>query len=269
LRDEAATVIACVCKRYGSSYSTLQPRISKTLHEAFINPKRPLTTSYGAIVGITKLGPLVVELLLLPELQTFIGRLQQLLETGQNPIKQLEAQKCFGAILVSVGSYVRNCATSVDGHGAESSSEDSRPSLLQLQAMFAEDLLPWVCCRNRMRSHAGQIVNVNPHNAPRKARSVDDAKSKSLKASKNSKESKTSEKPQINTKAVQEKLSSLSFIQNSQRPTYDVRSHSGHVFRGVPASNVQRTDGSGSIEKGTKVIARFDMLEQTHLELMI
>ena len=42
--------------RYGSVYTNLQPRITKTLYEAFGDSKKPLPTQYGAIIGITNLG---------------------------------------------------------------------------------------------------------------------------------------------------------------------------------------------------------------------
>ena len=38
----------------------LQPRISKTLLQAFLDPKRAMTQHYGAIKGLAALGPRVV-----------------------------------------------------------------------------------------------------------------------------------------------------------------------------------------------------------------
>ncbi len=53
LRNFAAYLISTICKRYGNNYSTLQPRITKTLVRALLDPGKPLTTHYGAIVGIS------------------------------------------------------------------------------------------------------------------------------------------------------------------------------------------------------------------------
>ncbi|RLO01783.1 hypothetical protein DYB28_015149, partial [Aphanomyces astaci] len=36
---------------FGGSYESLQLRVSKTYHEAFLDPTRPFTSQYGAIVG--------------------------------------------------------------------------------------------------------------------------------------------------------------------------------------------------------------------------
>ncbi|KAJ2758267.1 histone H4-like TAF Taf6, SAGA complex subunit, partial [Coemansia nantahalensis] len=56
LRDGAAEQIAEICQSFGQSYHTLKTRIARTLLRAFLDPTKPLTTHYGAIVGLTKLG---------------------------------------------------------------------------------------------------------------------------------------------------------------------------------------------------------------------
>ena len=47
LRDYAAELVALVCEKFGPSFDTLQPRITKTLLGAFTNAARPRTTHYG------------------------------------------------------------------------------------------------------------------------------------------------------------------------------------------------------------------------------
>lgn len=68
VRDAAARVVARVCARYGSAYPALQPRVTQTLLGALRDRGRPLTTHYGAIVGLAALGAHIVHGLLLPEL---------------------------------------------------------------------------------------------------------------------------------------------------------------------------------------------------------
>lgn len=51
--------------RFGHVYNTLQTRLTKTLVNAFLDPKRAITQHYGAIQGLTALGPNVVFLMLL------------------------------------------------------------------------------------------------------------------------------------------------------------------------------------------------------------
>lgn len=50
---------ACLC-RFGHVYSNLQSRLTKTLQNAFLDPKKAMTQHYGAIQGLGALGPNVV-----------------------------------------------------------------------------------------------------------------------------------------------------------------------------------------------------------------
>jgi len=80
LRSEAAGVVADMCARFGPSYADLEPRIVKTLAEALRGqPPRPLTTQYGAIVALARLGALVVDAVVEPLVceGDFIARLER------------------------------------------------------------------------------------------------------------------------------------------------------------------------------------------------
>jgi transcription initiation factor TFIID subunit 6 len=68
LRRQAAELVATIAHRFAHSYTTLIPRITKTLSKA-IEQGKPLTSQYGAIFGFTHLGPLVVDAVLLPALE--------------------------------------------------------------------------------------------------------------------------------------------------------------------------------------------------------
>jgi len=78
----------------------LQPRITKTLLDALLDLSKPLTTHYGAIVGLSALGHYVIQLLVLPNLKTYIKLLEPELNSAA-PIKRMEARKCFEALLVT------------------------------------------------------------------------------------------------------------------------------------------------------------------------
>jgi transcription initiation factor TFIID subunit 6 len=54
-------IAGCLFSRYGDAYVNLQPRISKTLLQAFLDPKRAMTQHYGSIKGLAALGPRVVK----------------------------------------------------------------------------------------------------------------------------------------------------------------------------------------------------------------
>ncbi|KAI7879468.1 transcription initiation factor TFIID subunit 6 [Lichtheimia hyalospora FSU 10163] len=99
VRRRAASLIANICRHYGKAYHTLQPRIAKTLVRALLDPSRPLTTQYGAIIGLDALGTEVTRVLVLPHIKFFTTHcLQNALENG-NPQRVQEAEKCKEALL--------------------------------------------------------------------------------------------------------------------------------------------------------------------------
>ena len=95
--------------RFGSSYHTLQPRITKTLLHAFLDPKRSRTTHYGAIVGITALGSHVTQLLFLEppknsNLKIFCNLLlPELVSTDVHT--RHNSFMCFKALLTAAGTF--------------------------------------------------------------------------------------------------------------------------------------------------------------------
>jgi transcription initiation factor TFIID subunit 6 len=109
LRDFSASIIAYICSKYGAIYHTLQPRITKTLLHAFLDPLRARTTHYGAIVGIGAMGPSVTQLLLLEPVQNSnVAAFYRLLEPdlrSNDHMTQFEAQMCFGALLEACSSF--------------------------------------------------------------------------------------------------------------------------------------------------------------------
>lgn len=108
LRDFTAKLVASICKRFGHVYSNLQTRLTKTLVHTFLDPKRALTQHYGAIQGLAALGPNVVRLLLLPNLETYMKLLEpeMLLERQKNEIKRYEAWRVHGALLHAAGQCI-------------------------------------------------------------------------------------------------------------------------------------------------------------------
>ncbi|XP_052177994.1 transcription initiation factor TFIID subunit 6 isoform X3 [Diospyros lotus] len=105
LRDFTANLVALICKRFGHVYNNLQTRLTKTLVHAFLDPKRALTQHYGAIQGLAALGPNVVRLLLLPNLETYVKLLEpeMLLPKPKETMKWYEAWRVYGALLFAAG----------------------------------------------------------------------------------------------------------------------------------------------------------------------
>ncbi|KAK3001577.1 hypothetical protein RJ639_021680 [Escallonia herrerae] len=103
LRDFTANLVALICKRFGHVYDTLQTRLTKTFLNAFVDPKKAMTQHYGAIQGLAALGPNVVRLLIMPNLETYLRLLEpeMLLEKQKNEMKRHEAWRVYGALLVN------------------------------------------------------------------------------------------------------------------------------------------------------------------------
>lgn len=103
-RKTAAQLVTKICSKYGNAYQTLQPRVTRTLLRAFLDPLKALTTHYGAIVGLTHLGPEVIKSLLLPNLSSYLNLIRPIIQSqsGEESLKKMEAQKCYEALMVSL-----------------------------------------------------------------------------------------------------------------------------------------------------------------------
>src|SRR5947207_1569873 len=99
LRDLAASILSLVLHRFATSYNTLKPRICRALLKAFLDNKKPFTTHYGAIRGISVLGREVVRTLLVPNLRVY-GEMvlsPAISDAGENVAA---AERCLVAIVV-------------------------------------------------------------------------------------------------------------------------------------------------------------------------
>ncbi|XP_021759050.1 transcription initiation factor TFIID subunit 6-like [Chenopodium quinoa] len=110
LRNLSANLVARVCQRFGHIYHNLQPRVTRTLLHAFLDPKKALPQHYGAIQGLAALGPSVVRLLILPNLEPYIQLLgpEMQLEGQKNEIRRQEAWRVYGALLFASGKCMHD-----------------------------------------------------------------------------------------------------------------------------------------------------------------
>lgn len=121
VRQRAAGLIAHICQHYGKSYHTLQPRIARTLMRAVMDPARPLTTQYGAIVGLDRLGTEVTRTLLVPNIAPYSEIcLQRSIES-----RPLEASKCREALV----EVLQHVAESTDSSDATPATADEKQAV--------------------------------------------------------------------------------------------------------------------------------------------
>lgn len=69
VREFASLLLEHVINSYGSSYSTLTPRVTRTLLRALLDSSKPIGTHYGALLGLEKLGSEVIKLVLVGNLK--------------------------------------------------------------------------------------------------------------------------------------------------------------------------------------------------------
>ncbi|EGC28467.1 TATA-binding protein-associated-factor [Dictyostelium purpureum] len=106
LRDFSAQLVTFICRKFGDSYSSLQSRITKTLVQTLHDTTKPLTTHYGAVVGLSGLGKNVIQFLLLPYISTYYKLLEPELNNNSNPLKSMEANKVLNAIIEATGKFL-------------------------------------------------------------------------------------------------------------------------------------------------------------------
>ncbi|KDO28746.1 hypothetical protein SPRG_19960 [Saprolegnia parasitica CBS 223.65] len=138
VRNYGARLMAEICSRFGNTYNSIQARVSKTFHGAFMDASRPFPTHYGAIVGLMYLGPLVMERLLFPHLAAYLAVLTPCFApSNSNQVQRLEAQNCHGILVHAAGQYL-----SMQTNTATSS--DFKQTLDTLQDTFGEALVPYM-----------------------------------------------------------------------------------------------------------------------------
>lgn len=109
LRDLAARLVATVCTHFGTAYPTLRPRVTKTLLQALLDPAKPLTTHYGAVCGLSRLGHAVTQTLLLPNLPQYVPFVKAAKSEGPS-LRRMEASKVYALLLHECAQYVRSAA---------------------------------------------------------------------------------------------------------------------------------------------------------------
>lgn len=144
LRDFAASLVPLVCSQFGDTYKDIKPRVTKTLRDALLDKERPMTTQYGAIVGIAALGPLTVQSVLLPVLRKLLNRYNKVVANKTTTIlKRTEAHNCLGALQAAFGAYLRACASPAPTLARALLLEEHYKPVRAVASAAGEATLPW------------------------------------------------------------------------------------------------------------------------------
>lgn len=142
LRDFTADLIRRICTRFSRHYPDVQSRVTKTFLQALGDPQKPLTTHYGAMVGLGCLGQHVVDSFLKRRLKDYMIRITTLLhEPRLKPIRRFEVAKVYGAILWAV-SVPRVMPSSLYPPSEEPVMNDAEDMRVEISPQRVAELLP-------------------------------------------------------------------------------------------------------------------------------
>lgn len=121
LRDHAASILGSIARKYAKASHTLRPRLTRTCLKHFLDPAKPLGTTYGGIKGLVAVGgPEVVRVLVVPNLKDFEMVLVSAgagAERGvdDDPARKLENEKVISALVQGIETLEANSIAAVNG----------------------------------------------------------------------------------------------------------------------------------------------------------
>ena len=146
LRHRAAALMRVILARFRDKYEDLQPRVCKTLLDALSNGNKPLSTHYGALVGLYKLGPNVVHTLLMPKMPAYLDALG----------RQLDMPLAYA----TPSEYGAACKAG-DGHTSEGAQDGAsvvaESTARQLEVLCVRNAALHVCA-NHLYRYSGPIL---------------------------------------------------------------------------------------------------------------
>ncbi|KAL8559610.1 hypothetical protein ACOMHN_008321 [Nucella lapillus] len=116
LRRMAAEVLAEIVRKWSTSVNRLRPTVVNKLTETLQDLGRPLSSHFGAVVGLMAMGPAEVEAALVPHLPQLLPHLQAA-TSGHPPVgphTQTDAITVLEAVLLAVEKLLKNYMSSED-----------------------------------------------------------------------------------------------------------------------------------------------------------
>ncbi|KAL3894971.1 MAG: hypothetical protein SGCHY_004970 [Lobulomycetales sp.] len=119
LRRFSSTLLGIIIQKYAASYISLQPRLTKTLLKALLDPQKGRGTMYGAIFGLRTMGEQAIRLLIFPNVSFVVATLEEDMQRtspeeisataadDDAKVKVLESKRCFEALIVTILPLVK------------------------------------------------------------------------------------------------------------------------------------------------------------------
>jgi transcription initiation factor TFIID subunit 6 len=106
IRDQAASLLQQICRKYSTSNQGLKARISRICLKSFLDPNKPLGTHYGALKALQLVvGSEGIRMLLLPNLKLYDEVLK---EAVADEARKPEAERVLSVILAALDELARS-----------------------------------------------------------------------------------------------------------------------------------------------------------------
>lgn len=100
LRELAASLLKHLCQKYAKYSHNLKPRLARSCLKTFLDPRKPLGSHYGAILGFEAIGGgEIVRSLVVPNLKEYEEILQAALSGSEGDVKRAEGETVVNAIM--------------------------------------------------------------------------------------------------------------------------------------------------------------------------
>lgn len=115
LRDYASSLLSSIARKYGSSSSTLKPRIARSCLKHLLDSHKPYGSHYGAVLGLTMIaGSAGVRSLILPNLKAYDTHLS---EGVKDDAKKADAERVVEAIMRALNTLEQDSFGAAQSNG--------------------------------------------------------------------------------------------------------------------------------------------------------
>lgn len=170
LRDFASRLMSQICKNFNTSTNNIQTRITRMFSQALQGDKSPLSSLYGAIEGLSELGPEVIKVFVIPKIKYISSRIEQYLElpsmTFQNNVDKIASDHIKHLMVKSLAPILKTMRNPPDYMDEYKADYGVLGPALQTAVIKARTQSPPVSTCNpsltTVVSTYSRSVNVNP-----------------------------------------------------------------------------------------------------------
>lgn len=141
LRRLSASLISSIAKRYGKSSPMLKPRLARTCLKHFLDPSKPIGSSYGGIIGLQAIGGAeIVRALIVPNLKEYEVLVREAVD-AMDDNKRKEGEITIEAIMEALLSLESETVGAVNGFADGHATEMKHKLDEKIGSIFADRIL--------------------------------------------------------------------------------------------------------------------------------